>query len=289
MGEDLIEKSVMALGINPSVAERLSHPERVIEFTFPVRRDNGKVVFLKGYRAQYNSALGSYKGGVRFHPAVDRDEVVLLAKLMVLKNSLAGLPYGGAKGGVAFNPKEFSRSEIERVARAYARNIAPFIGPDVDIPAPDVNTNAETIAWMADEHNSIAGRKEYAAYTGKPVEFGGLKGREEATGLGVYYIMERALETHNVGKGARIAIQGFGNVAMSLARSLHSNGYKVVALSDSKGGIYDEKGIDVEKAIAVKVKGGSVTECKGAKAITCLLYTSQSPRDRTRSRMPSSA
>ncbi len=249
---DLIQESVDALGVDKKYAERLEHPERVIEFTFPLRKDDGDVIFLKGFRSQYNSALGPCKGGIRFHENVDRDEVVLLSKLMTFKNSLAGLPYGGGKGGVQFNPKQFSKTEIERVSKSYVRNLFKFIGPDVDIPAPDVNTNAEVMAWMVDEYNSLAGRKEFASFTGKPVDFNGLKGRGEATGRGAYFIMMSVFKRHNISKKAGIAIQGFGNVGMNLARILHENGYKVVAVSDSKGGIYNSDGLDIPALIEFK-------------------------------------
>lgn len=258
MSLDLIKRSVDALGVDKKYAERLEHAERIIEFTFPLQRDNGETIFLKGFRSQYNSVLGPYKGGIRFHQNVDRDEVVLLSKLMTFKNSLAGIPYGGGKGGVQFNPKEFSKPELERVSRSYVRGLFRFIGPDIDVPAPDVNTNSEIMAWMADEYNTLLGKKEFAAFTGKPVEFNGLKGRAEATGRGAYFIMMDVFKGHNVPKDVSIAVQGFGNVGMNLARILHENGYKVVAVSDSKGGLYDSDGLDIPALIELKKSRKSV-------------------------------
>ncbi len=257
---DIIEKTVSDLRLEKRFAERLEHPERVIEFTFPLKRDDGATIFLMGWRSQYNSALGPYKGGIRYHPAVNRDEVILLSKLMTFKNSLAGIPYGGSKGGIAFNPKEFSRAELERISRQYVRELYRFIGPDVDIPAPDVNTTAEMMAWMVDEYNILTGKKEYATFTGKPVEFNGLKGRDEATGRGAYFVMLEAFARHKIPKSAKIAIQGFGNVGMNLARILYENGYMVVAVSDSKGGIYCKDGINVSKVMALKSEGKGVQD-----------------------------
>ncbi len=265
---DLIQKTISDLKLDKKYAERLEHPERVIEFTFPLRRDDGSVIFLTGYRSQYNSALGPYKGGIRYHPGVNREEVVLLSKLMTFKNSLAGIPYGGGKGGVSFDPNKISRAEIERVSREYVRNLFQLIGPDLDIPAPDVNTDAEMMAWMVDEYNRLVSKFEFATFTGKPVEFGGLKGRDEATGRGAYFIMLRGFALHKVAKTAKVAIQGFGNVGMHLARILHENGYKVVAVSDSKGGIYNEKGLDVPKVMEIKKSGKIVQEYKDAKKIS---------------------
>ncbi|MEM0438334.1 MAG: Glu/Leu/Phe/Val dehydrogenase [Candidatus Micrarchaeia archaeon] len=267
---DWISKAVKDLGLDGKYARALEVPERVIEFTIPLQRDNGTVEFLTAYRSQYNSALGPYKGGIRFHPGVTRDEVVLLSKLMTFKNSLAGIPYGGGKGGVRFNPKGYSKAELERVCRAYVRGIFRDIGPDRDIPAPDVNTNAEMMAWMVDEYNKLAGTFSYATFTGKPVDFNGLRGRDEATGRGAYFIIERAFKEHNVPKSAAIAVQGFGNVGMNIARILHENGYRVVAVSDSKGGIYCKGGLNINEVMKVKNEGKSVQDysCAGLAKIT---------------------
>ncbi|MEM3364485.1 MAG: Glu/Leu/Phe/Val dehydrogenase [Candidatus Micrarchaeia archaeon] len=264
----LIEDTITGLGLEKKYAERLNRPERVVEITFPLVRDNGEVVFLTGYRSQYNSALGPYKGGIRYHPGVNYDEVVLLSKLMTFKNSLMAIPYGGGKGGVCINPKEYSKRELERISRSYVRAVFPFIGPHKDIPAPDVNTNAEMMAWMADEYNTITGSGGYATFTGKPVEAGGLQGRDEATGRGAFFVMELAFQTHKIGKDAKIAVQGFGNVGMHAARILYEAGYKIVAVSDSKGGIYNEDGLDIKKVMAVKSSGGSVQDYHEAQKIT---------------------
>ncbi|MGB9635558.1 MAG: Glu/Leu/Phe/Val family dehydrogenase [Candidatus Micrarchaeia archaeon] len=265
---DYVRDAIDRIGVEKKYAERIELAERILEFTFPVKRDDGSTVFLTGYRSQHNSALGPYKSGIRYHPGVNRDEVLLLSKLMTIKNSLAGLPYGGGKGGVCFNPKEFSKSEVERISRAYVQNIYRFIGPDLDIPAPDVNTDGETMAWMSDEYNKLTGKIQPATFTGKPIEFGGLNGREEATGRGAYYVMASVFSVHKIQKSASIAIQGFGNVGMNLARILHENGYKIVAVSDSKGGVYNAKGLDIKKLIEMKTSGNSVADYETGETIT---------------------
>jgi len=265
---DLIKKAISDLGLEPKYAERLERPERVIEFTFPFKRDNGEIVFITGYRSQYNSALGPYKGGIRYHPNVDRAEVILLSKLMTFKNSLMAIPYGGGKGGVCINPKEYSKGELERISREYVRNIYQVIGPHTDIPAPDVNTDAEIMAWMVDEYSKLVGKKSYATFTGKPLDKGGLRGRDEATGRGAFFIMEEAFKIHNVSKNTRIAVQGFGNVGMHLARILYENGYKVVAVSDSKGGIYNSNGLNINEVMKIKNSGKSVQDYPDAEKIT---------------------
>ncbi len=266
---DKIKEAAERLGLDKKYVERLEHPERVIEVTFPVERDDGSVVFLKGWRSQYNSALGPYKGGIRFHQDVNRDEVILLSKLMTFKNSLAGLPYGGGKGGVAFNPKEFSKSELKRVSEGFVRQIAAYIGPDRDIPAPDVNTNPQTMVWMVDEYNRLAGGKYYATFTGKPIEYNGLRGREESTSRGAYFVMLNAFKEHNVdAKQFKFAIQGFGNVGMNLARILHENGYKVVAVSDSRGGIYNPEGLDIPAVMEHKRNRKPVSEFEGGQKVS---------------------
>ena len=266
---DKIKEAAERLGIEKKYLERLEHPERVIEVTFPVVRDDGSVEFLTGWRSQYNSALGPYKGGIRFHQDVNKEEVVLLSKLMTFKNSLAGLPYGGGKGGVSFNPKEYSKNELKRVSEGFVRGIAAYIGPDKDIPAPDVNTNPQTMVWMVDEYNRLTGGKHYATFTGKPIEYNGLRGRGESTSRGAFFIMENAFKDHGVNaKEFSFAIQGFGNVGMNLARILHEEGHKVVAVSDSKGGIYNPNGLDIPAIMKHKAQRKPVSEFEGGQKIS---------------------
>lgn len=231
----------------------LNRPQRTLSFAIPVRMDNGSVRVFNAHRVQYNDALGPTKGGIRYHHEVDIDEVKTLAFLMSLKCSLAGIPYGGAKGGIEVDPAELSEGELERLTRGYVRAFHRFIGPRTDIPAPDVNTNAQTMAWFVDEYARITGHFEPGVVTGKPIELGGSEGRDEATGLGGAYV----LDAYREDKGAqrkdwKVAVQGFGNVGGHIARLLHEWGYTVVAVSDATGGRYNPDGLDVSQLCAKK-------------------------------------
>ncbi|RLG17069.1 glutamate dehydrogenase [Nanoarchaeota archaeon] len=252
-----LEGAISRLRIKEEVAERLKTPERILEVSIPVRMDDGGRKVFKGFRVQHNSARGPTKGGIRFHPSVNLDEIKALASLMTWKCALLDLPFGGAKGGVIVNPKELSERELERLSRGYIRKIAPFIGVDRDIPAPDVGTNSKVMAWMLDEYEKIVGKHEPGAITGKPLSLGGSQGREEATAQGAVYVLQEAVKTFDI-RGKEVAIQGFGNAGMNLARKLGELGYKVVAVSDSKGAIYEEKGLDVKEVIERKRKEGKV-------------------------------
>ncbi len=239
--------------------EKLKTPDKVIEGEISIKMDDGTVRSFKAYRSQHNRARGPYKGGIRYHQNVNKDEVMALSTWMSVKCAVVGIPYGGGKGGVSVNPKELSQNELERLSRAYVRLIADNIGPWVDIPAPDVNTNPQIMAWMVDEYEKIAlekgniGANPIATFTGKPIEIGGSKGRTQATGLGGVYVLEEMLKVFNLDpKNIKIAVQGFGNVGYYFAYFAQKRGIKVVAVSDSKGGVYDENGIDVEKALAYK-------------------------------------
>ena len=252
-----LEGAISRLRIKEEVAERLRTPERILEVSIPVKMDDGGRKVFKGFRVQHNSARGPTKGGIRFHPSVNLDEVKALASLMTWKCALLDLPFGGAKGGVIVNPKELSERELERLSRGYIRRIAPFVGVDRDIPAPDVGTNSKVMAWMLDEYEKIVGKHEPGAITGKPLSLGGSQGREEATAQGAIYVLQEAVKHFDV-KGKRIAIQGFGNAGMNLARKLDALGYRVVAVSDSKGTVYQEKGLNVEEVVKKKRKEGKV-------------------------------
>ena len=236
-----------ALDINPAVEELLKEPRRTFNVSFPVKMDNGSIRVFSGFRCQHNDVLGPTKGGIRFHPQVDMDEVKSLGAWMTYKCSLLGLPYGGGKGGVEVDPRGLSDNELERLARGYISAIAPFIGDHKDIPAPDVNTNPKIIAWMVDEYSKIKGYNEPGVLTGKPLSFGGSLGRTEATGYGTALAAKLAAEKLNVDlDGARVVVQGFGNVGSYAAKYLSDFGATVIAASDISGLIYNEDGIDVE-------------------------------------------
>lgn len=250
--------------------EVLRRPKRALYVTFPVRMDDGKIRHLEGYRVQYNDARGPTKGGIRFHPDVCLDEVKALAFWMALKCAVVDIPYGGAKGGVTLNPKKYSATEIERVSRGYMRAVHSFLGPKIDIPAPDVYTNPQTMAWMLDEYEKIEGKHVPGVITGKPVEVGGSKGREYSTSMGGAYILRHMKdEMDMIPDNPSVAIQGFGNVGLHIARILSEwGGYRIVAVSDSKGGIYDKDGLDVKGVIAQKENKGTVVGFSGTKKIT---------------------
>ena len=249
--------------------EILRRPDRVVEVSLPVLMDNGRIRVFTGYRVQYNNIRGPYKGGIRFHPRVDLDEVKTLAFWMTIKCAVADIPYGGGKGGIAIDPKILSRGELERLTRAYTRGFANFIGPKTDIPAPDVGTTPQVMAWLMDEYSHIKGENTPAVVTGKPVEVGGSLGRDTATSLGGFYVFEQVLNELKMSKNKTgIAVQGFGNVGMNFAVIAYRAGYRVVAVSDSKGGSYNEKGLNLEEVLAHKKTTGSVVDFKGAKNIT---------------------
>ena len=229
----------------------LKNPKRILSVNYPIRMDDGSVDLVSAFRVQYNDALGPTKGGIRFHETVNMSEVTELAFLMSLKCSLAQIPYGGAKGGIKINPKNLSEGELERVARGYVREMVKIIGPDQDIPAPDVNTNPKIMGWMVDEYERITGKKTFASFTGKPVALGGSLGRDKSTARGAFFIIEDKYE--NVDKSnLKVAIQGFGNAGSNLAKMLSNLGFKIIAVSDSKAVIYDENGFDIDELIEFK-------------------------------------
>ncbi len=240
-----LEKAEKAAKFSPLFIAQLSQPERIIELSLPFFRDSGKVEVVRGYRIQYNNALGPYKGGLRYHQDVSMDEVKALAFFMMIKNAVIGVPFGGGKGGITVNPKTLSEAELERLTRLFTRGLAPNIGPTVDVPAPDVNTTPKTMSWIADEYSKIVNKKALAVVTGKPIDKGGSLGRTEATGLGGVYALLQVLK--KMGKNPKqmtVAIQGFGNVGRYLAYFLQKEGFKIVALSDSNGGIFVPGGIE---------------------------------------------
>ncbi|MBU0625316.1 Glu/Leu/Phe/Val dehydrogenase [Patescibacteria group bacterium] len=238
----------------------LKQPKRIFEVSFPVHLDDGSTRVFTGYRVQYDDSRGPYKGGIRFHPQTDLDEVKALAFWMTIKCAVVGVPFGGGKGGVTVEPKNFSEAELERLSRAYFRAIAPFVGPDVDVPAPDVNTNPKIMAWFADEYARYVGRQLPGVVTGKPLSVGGSKGRMSATGQGGLFVLDEHLR--NEGREVaetRIVIQGFGNAGQHFARLADERGYRIVAVSDSRGAMLNTSGLDVQALIEHKNKTGGVS------------------------------
>lgn len=247
------------LGLESSIHEILKHPMRTFIVSIPVVMDDGSVRVFTGYRVQYNDALGPTKGGIRYHPDLTIDEVTALAAWMTWKTAVTGLPLGGGKGGIRCNPKKMSKAELERLTRGFARTIAKFIGPSTDVPAPDVYTDAQTMAWMMDEYSEIVGYPAFGVVTGKPVNVGGSLGRNEATSRGVMYTVVEAAKHLGIDlKNATVAVQGYGNVGYHAARLLREIGCKIVAVSDSKGGIYSPDGLDPVRVYEHKNKTGSV-------------------------------
>ena len=240
-----------AINLPENIRDRTKYPRRCLAVALPIKRDNGSVTVFEGYRVQHSLSTGPAKGGIRFHQNVTVGEVAALAMWMSWKCSLAGLPYGGAKGGVIVDPSLLSEGELENLSRRYMQEIAPFIGPHIDVPAPDVGTNEKIMGWMMDTYSNHVGRNEPAVVTGKPLAIGGSQGRREATGAGVAYLVKSYLADLNIPiAGATIAIQGFGNVGGEAALALDRYGAKIIAISDYTTGIHNAGGIDVKKALA---------------------------------------
>ncbi|RLG98362.1 glutamate dehydrogenase [Candidatus Bathyarchaeota archaeon] len=255
------------LGLDQWIYEVLKHPKRSIVVSIPVKMDNGETRVFMGYRVQHIDALGPFKGGIRYHPKVDLDEVKALAMWMTWKCAVAGIPYGGAKGGIAVDVNKLSMMELERLTRRYTSMIMDIIGPYRDVPAPDVNTDAQIMAWILDTYSQFTGYLVPEVVTGKPVYLGGSEVRSEATAMGVFYCTREALEDKSV-KGKRIVIQGFGKVGWNAARILYDHGAKVIGVSDSKGGIMSQEGLNPYKVYEHKAKTGSVINFPGVKTIT---------------------
>ncbi len=234
------------LGEEESVYEILKEPLKVIEVSIPVRMDDGSLKVFKGYRSQHNDAVGPFKGGIRFHPDVNADEVKALSIWMSFKCSITGIPYGGGKGGITVDPSKLSKGELERLSRGYIQAIHKMIGEKVDIPAPDVNTNGQIMSWMVDEYCKLNGQSSIGVITGKPLDFGGSKGRTEATGLGIFITAREIAKRHNLDfKNLKVAVQGFGNVGSYTAIFCQKGGAKVVSIAEYNGIIYNENGLDI--------------------------------------------
>lgn len=235
--------------------ELLKKPDRVVSLSLSLRMDDGKTGKFKAFRSQHNDARGPYKGGIRFHPNVSEDEVKALSTWMSIKCAVVGIPYGGAKGGIIVNPKSLSLPELQRLCMKFAESIASYIGPWKDVPAPDVNTGGREMSWMLEAYEKKIGHQAPATFTGKPIELGGSQGREEATGLGGFHILNNYVGNKELKKGrTEIAVQGFGNVGYWFAKFAYDAGYKVVAVSDSSGGLYNPKGLNVSELSDLKAK-----------------------------------
>lgn len=266
---DRVQEAARHARIDPETMLRLSAPRRVLEVSIPVRMDDGTLRLFRGYRVQYDDSRGPCKGGIRYHPQVDLAEVKSLALWMALKCAVVDIPFGGGKGGVEVDPRQLSLAETERLSRGYVRAIADIIGVDRDVPAPDVYTNPQTMAWMADEYAALMRRLEPGVITGKPVGRGGSLGRDDATGRGGYYVLKEIEELRRwQPERITVAVQGFGNAGQHCARLLHGDGYRVVAISDSRRGIHHPDGIDVPQAIAHKNATGALLEPTGSTAVT---------------------
>ena len=263
------------LGADPAVYELLKEPQRVIEITTPVKRDDGSLKTFKGWRSAHSSAVGPSKGGVRFHPNVNMDEVKALSLWMTFKGGALGLPYGGGKGGICVDPAELSKRELEQLCRGYVRGLYKYLGERIDIPAPDVNTNGQIMSWFVDEYVKLNGDKmDMGTFTGKPVDFGGSLGRNAATGFGVSIVTREAAKRFGLDiKTAKIAVQGFGNVGNFTVKSINRQGGKVCALAewDRKEGnyaLYNENGLDYDKMVAYKEEHGTLIGFPDAKKIS---------------------
>jgi glutamate dehydrogenase (NAD(P)+) len=262
MAVQQFDMAAAQLGLDDNVAGRLRRPDRAMIVSIPTRMDDGKVHVFTGYRVQHNDVLGPFKGGIRYHPEVNLGEVSALAMWMTWKCSLVGLPLGGAKGGVACDPAELSRQELQSMTRRYTAEILNFIGPDVDVPAPDMGTSEQVMAWVMDTYSQHKGHAVPEIVTGKPVAIGGTLGRREATGRGVVYMIIEAAKHLGVDLGScTAAVQGFGNVGSIAVRELANIGVKVIGVSDRTGGFYDPKGLPVGRLVELADKNHSLEGC----------------------------
>lgn len=265
------------MGLSHEMKAILSSPQRKIMVSLPVRMDDGSLKIFQGFRVQHNNLAGPYKGGIRYHQQVDMEEVLALSAWMTLKCAVVGLPLGGGKGGIIVDPKQLSASELERLTRKYVELIAPVVGPDFDVPAPDVNTNAQIMDWFSDEYSKIRGQDMPGVVTGKSLGKGGSKGRNEATGRGGVYILEEFVQEHGLDRSkTKVIIQGFGNAGGVAAKLIASLGYEIIGVSDSAGGLICSHGIDPDGLMSCKIEKKSVVHCgvhvenlQGIEGATC--------------------
>jgi len=246
-----LESAASAMNLDPNILDRLRYPKRALTVSVPIRLDDGTVKTFMGYRVQHNMTIGPGKGGIRFHPNVDLAETAALAMLMTFKCALVGLPLGGAKGGIKVDPRELSRQELQALTRRYATEINMIVGPTVDIPAPDIGTDGQTMAWFLDTYSQLKGYTVPGVVTGKPISVGGSLGRAESTGKGVAFCVKFAADylNYKIDANTKVAVHGFGKVGVPAAQDLAAQGAKVVAISDFSGGVYDPNGINLDEAI----------------------------------------
>ena len=265
VAQENFDHAADALELNPDVREMIKYPERILMVNIPVRMENGRIKHFDGYRVQHSMVRGPAKGGIRYHPNVTLDEVKALAMWMTWKCAVVNIPFGGAKGGVTCNPKVMSMGELERLTRRYTSAILPIIGPDQDIPAPDVYTNSQIMAWIMDTYSVTKGYPIPGVVTGKPISLGGSLGRNEATGRGVFYTIQSACTHLGIAlKGARVVVQGFGNAGSIAALLLYHAGCRVIAVSDSTGCIHNANGLDIPELMRFKETGGHVSGFPGS-------------------------
>lgn len=264
-----LDLAAKVANIPENVINILRESERQTVVHFPVKMDDGRARIFEGYRVQYSSARGPYKGGIRYHEQTDIDEVKALAFWMAIKCAVVNIPLGGGKGGITVDPKKLSKGELERLTRVFVRSIADIIGPEKDIPAPDVNTTPEIMAWIKDEYEKVVGHSAPAVVTGKPIEMGGSLGRGSATAQGGFFIFEAALKKMALdSESSTVVIQGFGNAGAKMAKILDHQGYRVIGVSDSQGGIWDENGLEIKELLKHKKETGTVANFKNAKNVT---------------------
>lgn len=259
-----IAKTNELINLKPNIFVQLQAPQKFLEVSIPVKMDDGSIKVFTGYRSQFNDARGPYKGGIRFHPDVNPDEVKALSAWMTWKTAVINIPLGGGKGGVIVDPKKLSERELENLSRGYISAIHKLIGPEVDVPAPDVNTNPKIMAWMLDEYEKINGKHLPGVITGKPLIIGGSAAREYSTAQGAVFIIDKAIKKAGLNKNATIAIQGFGNAGSFMAKILEKEGYKITTVSDSVCAIHNPMGLDINSVIKHKNQTGSVSNCEGA-------------------------
>ncbi|MEI7709732.1 MAG: Glu/Leu/Phe/Val dehydrogenase [bacterium] len=267
-----LDKAIKIKKFDDGFIAQIREPNRDIRISIPVKMEDGKIKIFEGYRVEHNNALGPYKGGVRYHPDTEINEVKALAFWMTLKCAVADIPMGGGKGGITVEPKDLSKAELERLSRGWVRGLSDILGPHKDVPAPDVNTTPEIMSWMVDEFAKITGDKTGATFTGKPIEKGGSEGRGQATGLGGFYVFDALSANLRAEVGlpqkCKVVIQGFGNVGGHAARIFSEHGHKIIAVSDSHGAIWKEDGLDIVKVEAHKKATGELADFPGAKNIT---------------------